>query len=120
MAAMSGPLPPASEFAAYEQVLPGAANRIMKLAEDSLRAEIEGNQALRDIYREDRKTENWVFKFVSTVFSLTTVCAFAYSVVFFALGMNVAAYISFASTIGLLLPRTIEAFKGKKDNDSES
>src|SRR3989344_892375 len=29
----SGPLPPASEFERYERVLPGSANRIIKLAE---------------------------------------------------------------------------------------
>ncbi len=30
---MSGPLPPASEFGKYEQILPGAAERILAMAE---------------------------------------------------------------------------------------
>lgn len=30
----SGPLPPARELQAYEQVVPGAADRIVKMAED--------------------------------------------------------------------------------------
>lgn len=35
-----GPLPLASEFAAYERVLPGSADRIIAMAEASLEAEI--------------------------------------------------------------------------------
>lgn len=35
----------ASEFAAYEQILPGSANRILKMAEKSLQAEIAGMRA---------------------------------------------------------------------------
>ena len=37
----SGPLPRASEFAEYEEVLPGAADRILCMAERSLNAEIK-------------------------------------------------------------------------------
>ena len=35
-----GPIPKASEFAAYEKVQPGAAHRILRMAEMSLKAEI--------------------------------------------------------------------------------
>lgn len=40
-AGYSGPLPPASEFKRYDEVLPGAADRIIKMAEKSLDAEIK-------------------------------------------------------------------------------
>ena len=38
--AYQGPIPPASEFAKYEQVLPGSAKRIFRMAEKSEAAEI--------------------------------------------------------------------------------
>ena len=42
-----GPLPHASDFRKYEETLPGAANRIIKMAEKSLDAEIEDNKKYR-------------------------------------------------------------------------
>lgn len=41
MQSYEGPLPPASEFAKYEKVQKGAANRIIKMAEAALDAEIK-------------------------------------------------------------------------------
>lgn len=41
----SGPLPPSSEFASYEKVLPGAADRILFMAEESARAAAEATKA---------------------------------------------------------------------------
>ncbi len=38
--AYQGPIPPASEFAKYEQVMPGSAKRIFRMAEKSEAAEI--------------------------------------------------------------------------------
>ncbi|MBR3248745.1 DUF2335 domain-containing protein [Candidatus Saccharibacteria bacterium] len=42
-----GPLPPSTEFRKYEDVLPGAADRIMKMAEKSLDAEVEDARRYR-------------------------------------------------------------------------
>lgn len=42
-----GPLPMASEFAAYEQVLPGSANRIIGMAEKSLSSEMADMRSAR-------------------------------------------------------------------------
>ena len=41
------------------------------------------------------------------------------SVVFFALGMNPAAFISFAGSVGFVIPRIIEAFKSGKASKNE-
>lgn len=41
MQSYEGPLPPASEFAKYEKVQKGSANRIIKMAETALDAEIK-------------------------------------------------------------------------------
>lgn len=43
----SGPIPIASEFQKYEDVLPGAADRILKMSEDALKAEIEAGRVDR-------------------------------------------------------------------------
>jgi uncharacterized membrane protein len=44
----SGPLPQSSEFGAYEQVLPGAADRIMSMAEKALDAQVEIDKTLAE------------------------------------------------------------------------
>ncbi|RSX53979.1 hypothetical protein D2E25_0285 [Bifidobacterium goeldii] len=110
----SSPLPSSKELAGYERVLPGAADRILGMAEDSLHSEIDYQKQLVEIYREDRRAENWVYKFTSAVFSLMPAAAFTSSVVFFALGMNPAALIGFAGSIALLLPQVIDAIKGRR------
>ncbi|MEO2358627.1 hypothetical protein ABG895_03160, partial [Bifidobacterium longum] len=53
------------------------------------------------------------------VFSLVPAAAFICSVVFFALGMNPAAFISFAGSVGFVIPRIIEAFKSGKASKNE-
>lgn len=58
MTAMSGPLPPSHEFASYEKTLPGAADRILRMAEEAQKADIKADQDMRDAYREDRRAEN--------------------------------------------------------------
>lgn len=118
----TGPLPSSKELAGYEQTLPGAADRILRMAEDSLHAEIDYQKELIRIYSEDRKTENHVYRFTSAVFALIPAAAFVCSIVFFSLGMNPAAFISFAGSIGFIMPRIIEAFRSdgkppKTDND---
>lgn len=45
--AHQGPLPMATEFAAYEKVLPGSADRIITMAEKSLESEIADMRAER-------------------------------------------------------------------------
>ncbi|MCH9277239.1 DUF2335 domain-containing protein [Bifidobacterium amazonense] len=116
----SSPLPSSKELAGYEHVLPGAADRILSMAEDSLHSEIDYQKQLVEIYREDRRAENWVYKFTSAVFSLMPAAAFTSSVVFFALGMNPAALIGFAGSIALLLPQIIDAIKGRRTFKSDN
>ena len=52
-------------------------------------------------------------------YSLVPAAAFICSVVFFALGMNPAAFISFAGSVGFVIPRIIEAFKSGKASKNE-
>lgn len=119
MEVTSGPLPSSKELAGYEQTLPGAADRILRMAEDSLHSEIDSQKRIVEIYADDRKAENWVYKFTTVVFSLVPAAASICSVVFFALGMNPAAFISFAGSVGFVIPRIIEAFKSGKASKNE-
>lgn len=114
----SGPLPSAAEFSRYEQVLPGAADRILSMAEQSLQAEIDGQREIRKIYAEDRKAENWCMKFTSAVLSLLIVAIFVTAVVFWSLGKDTEALISIACLVGCLLPRIIDAIKGRKTGEN--
>lgn len=52
----SGPLPPSAELARYEETLPGAADRILKMAESQSlhRQDLEGRVIGSDIKRADR------------------------------------------------------------------
>ena len=118
MEVTSGPLPPAAELERYERILPGAADRILAMAEQSLQSEIEGQRDIRRIYAEDRKAENWCLKFTSAVFSLLIVMIFIVTVILWALGMKVQAMLSVACFIGCLLPRVIDAIKGRKTGDN--
>lgn len=86
MEVTSGPLPSSKELAGYEQTLPGAADRILRMAEDSLHSEIDSQKRIVEIYADDRKAENWVYKFTTVVFSLVPAAAFICSVVFFRSG----------------------------------
>lgn len=114
----SGPLPSATEFSRYERVLPGAADRILSMAEQSLQAEIEGQREIRKIYADDHRAENWCMKFTSAVFSLLIVAIFVTAVIFWSLGKNTEAFISVACFIGCLIPRVIDAIKGRKTGDN--
>lgn len=118
MEVTSGPLPPAAELERYERILPGAADRILSMAERSLQSEIEGQRDVRRIYAEDRRAENWCLKFTSAVFSLLVVAVFIVTVVFWAMGMNAQAILSAACFVLCLLPRVIDAIKGRKTGDN--
>lgn len=57
-------------------------------------------------------------KFTSAVFSLLIVAIFVTAVIFWSLGKNTEAFISVACFIGCLIPRAIDAIKGRKTGDN--
>ncbi len=59
MAAYSGPIPPATEFKEYEKTLPGAADRILKMAENENAHRHKEESCLRDAaFKLDNKEAN--------------------------------------------------------------
>lgn len=98
----SGPLPQASEFKKYEDTLPGAANRILKMAEKSLDAEIEDERRHRTI------------TFVNMLFNKIIIyILIVLSFVLLLLGKNLEAL--FAGLVPIIqVLSTIELRKGKK------
>lgn len=93
----SGPLPPSSEFRAYEDILPGAADRIMSMAEESSSAAAEATKADAEATRaaaksvlEDAATVKrgqYLFTFLALAFLIT-------AVIFVLLGHPIAAILS--------------------------
>lgn len=76
----SGPLPPASELNAYEEALPGLAERIVAMAEKEQDARL---QAERDVLLENKKMLDlaargqwFVFVLVGASLLCGTICAF--------------------------------------------
>lgn len=63
----SGPLPPASEFRAYEQTLPGGAERILAMAEKEQDHRFDWEKEALDAEIRDRKRGHYLV-FVLTLF----------------------------------------------------
>lgn len=67
----SGPLPSVEDFHGYDRVLPGAADRILRMAEDQTRAQIDAMSANADVERsisesiasnaKRKDREQWIF-----------------------------------------------------------
>jgi uncharacterized membrane protein len=70
----SGPLPHPKHWREYDSVLPGAAERIMTMAEASLRQNIEANQKILESDIQDRKRG---MRYGAGLFGLLIVCGFA-------------------------------------------
>lgn len=115
----SGPLPSSAEFAGYERTLRGAADRILTMSEQSLQASIEAQREITKIYAEDRKAENWVYKFTSATLSLILPAIVVVMIAFLAVGKDTAALITLGGGVGVALPRTIEAIKGTNKQHQE-
>ena len=79
--ALSGPLPPAEQFLKYDQALPGAAERILKMAEKELAHRHESEtKIINGSIKAD--TRGQYFAYSITLISLGTFCYFAYSGLF--------------------------------------
>lgn len=110
----SGPLPVVSEFAGYDKVLPGAANRIMKMAEKSIDIEEEDRRTVRKIQLSDRTAENWAMKVATIGFTFLPWAGFATAIVCAIMGDHTATWISAligAVTAGLQI---IDAIKRQR------
>ena len=74
----SGPLPPAEQFFKYDQALPGAAERILRMAEKELAHRHESETKLIDeSVKADKRGQ--YFAYSITLISLGMFCYFAYN-----------------------------------------
>lgn len=110
----SGPLPAVSEFAGYNQVLPGAADRILSMAEKSLDMEISDRQREGESKRANQDDENWAMKVAAFGFTFLPWMGFLVSAFSAAMGQSAASAI--AALIGAVTagPQIIEAVKKKR------
>lgn len=65
-----GPLPHPDLFKRYEETLPGAADRILKMAESEQNQRHQTNKELLAMYRDERKRGQYLGCFLSAGFAL--------------------------------------------------
>ena len=96
MVAFSGPIPPPEQFGQYERILPGSADRILRMAEKQQdhRMEIEKEAVTKNLNHNKRGQS---FGFIAMLLML------ALSVLFVFNGMKVWAGIIGSVTIGTLV-----------------
>ena len=70
----SGPMPHPKHFRDYEAILPGAAERILSMAERNLEHNIEGNKTALNAEIEDRRRG---MRYGAALFGALILCAFA-------------------------------------------
>lgn len=87
----SAPLPTVDEFAGYERIQPGAADRIITMAEKSLDAEIEAQRTSNEVAAKDHKAQNICMIIATTAYSILPIIGFGSAIVCVALGQSVAA-----------------------------
>lgn len=87
----SAPLPTVDEFAGYERIQPGAADRIITMAEKSLDAEIEAQRTSNEVAAKDHKAQNVCMIIATTAYSILPIIGFGSAVICAALGQSVAA-----------------------------
>lgn len=110
----SAPLPTVDEFAGYERIQPGAADRIITMAEKSLDAEIEAQRTSNEVAAKDHKAQNICMIIATTAYSILPIIGFGSAIVCVALGQSVAA--AFGALIGAVTagPQIIQEIRKKR------
>ena len=110
----SAPLRTVDEFAGYERIQPGAADRIITMAEKSLDAEIEAQRTSNEVAAKDHKAQNICMIIATTAYSILPIIGFGSAIVCAALGQSVAA--AFGALIGAVTvgPQIIQEIRKKR------
>lgn len=110
----SAPLPTVDEFAGYERIQPGAANRIITMAEKSLDAEIEAQRKANEVAADDHKAQNVCMVIATTAYSILPYAGFGSAIICAAFGQPVAA--TFGALIGAVTvgPQIIQEIRKKR------
>ena len=110
----SAPLPTVDEFAGYERIQPGAADRIITMAVKSLDAEIEAQRTSNEVAADDHKAQNICMIIATTAYSILPYAGFGSAIACAAFGQPVAA------TLGALIgavtagPQIIQEIRKKR------
>ncbi|MDK8286737.1 DUF2335 domain-containing protein [Actinotignum sanguinis] len=107
----AGPLPPAHEFAAYEQALPGAAQTILEMAKANQQSIIEDNRRLT-------QTEKWSSIMISASFALVPLACLGIAAFSVWTGSDAGTWAGFGAAAITSAPKLIAAIKGKSDDES--
>jgi len=108
----SAPLPPPQAFAQYDQILPGASERILKMAERDLDAKIEQDRKVTDAVINQSGIGLVVAATLATV-------ALVASIVFFSLDNDIAGGILLGMPVVLLIRSFLTGSEGAKWSSAE-
>ncbi len=107
-------MPTVDEFASYEQIQPGAADRIIAMAEKSLDAEIDAQRKSNEVAADDHKAQNICMIIATTAYSILPYAGFGSAIACAAFGQPVAA--TFGALIGAVTagPQIIQEIRKKR------
>lgn len=107
----SGPLPDAAQLAHYEQILPGLADRIVTMAEDDMASRQADRRSLVQAEAHATVAATWMLGLLP--YALAVMAAwFAWQ------GLDAVAAIAAIGAVAALLPRLMEAWRGKPADNS--
>lgn len=110
----SAPLPTVNEYRGYEQVLPGAADRIMTMAEKSLDMEISDREQQSVALLENQRDENCAMKITAFGFTFLPWLGFISAIACAAFGFQTASWISALGGAVSAGPQIINSIKHPK------
>lgn len=110
----SAPLPTVEEFQGYEQVLNGAADRILTMAERSLDAEIADRVSFREAEAHSKRAENTSMIIASVAFSFLPWVGFIAAIVCAFTGNNLGTAIGSMISVISAGPQIIDSIKHRR------
>jgi uncharacterized membrane protein len=113
-----GPIPPPAYLEAYERTVPGAADRILTMAEKSLDLQKEQNDYFYDLAKSDRENEKIMLNLFSRGQTISSVIAMS-GIALAAFGaysqQSPAIFVGLLTTITPFLVKLLPPLKSKDD-----
>ncbi|WP_202613639.1 DUF2335 domain-containing protein [Ornithinimicrobium cerasi] len=107
----SGPLPDPSQLGHYEQILPGLADRIVSMAEQEMTSQQSDRRTLVNAESHSTVVATWMLGLLP--YALAIMAAwFAWQ------GLDAVAAITAIGVVAALLPRLMEAWRGRPGDDA--
>ncbi|WP_181010092.1 DUF2335 domain-containing protein [Ornithinimicrobium sufpigmenti] len=106
----SGPLPDAAQLGHYEQILPGLADRIVTMAEQDMASRQADRRTLVRAEAHATVVATWLLGLLPFALALMAIW-------FASQGLDAAAVIAAIGAVAALLPRMMEAWRGRPSGE---